>query len=208
MTIDPNDIVLSKDDIAPTDDELLDMTKRKRLASGWYASVTDNTKKRVSDSGTLIIEWEEFPLEDPDNRSTMSTPSQRDSLILPIKNPNFPDHKKPDTLTMCLGKLQNLLGEDRIPRFPSFDRATKEWSFKNEVISEEEVNDKKVEVSKMVHNMCVDLWTGELDLTELNGRFSYIYIGEPNEKGYINVKKRQGKLPDDATLVKPPFGVK
>lgn len=208
MTVDPNDLVLG-DDITPNDEELLNMTKRKRLASGWYGALSDNVSKKIADTGSLIIRWEWFPLEDVNDKATITTPTQSDSIILPIANPRHEGHTAPNTMGFAIQRFQALLGETEVPRHPYKDKSTGEWLFKGEIISEDEVDTCRVEVNKLVHGLCVAFWNGERSMEELVQRFAYILVGEPQgEKGYVNVKAYRPQLPDDATLIAPPFGVK
>ena len=205
--VDPNDLVLGDDDIGMSDEELLNMTKRKRLGPGWYASITDNVKKKIADSGSMIIEWEDFPLEDPDDRNTVTTPAQRDSIILPFKNPKVEDHTAPNTMGLVQAKLRGLFGDDFCPRHPVFDKTTKEWSYKGEVIAEDEVDQCRIECNKFATEILREFWNGKRDLEQFNGVFSYIEVGE-EKKGWVNVENRYQTLPDDKELVKPPFGIK
>jgi len=167
-----------------------------RLAEGWYRFVIDRAQTSVAESGTFQIVTNNAPLEDPEDGDSRVGPSIRNSLTIPLANPEVEGHKAPNTLGICQSFFCALSKEH--PRFPRKDKESGLLLFRGEEIEREEVAEKREEVVGLVHETLSNLWQDPEQLVD------EAFFGEVIHNGdYANIKKVVAELPEGAELVPP-----
>lgn len=186
----PTDIDFSEADVS-------DASKIPQLPADYFFRflVTD-PKPGSYASGHLCINMRLVPLRDPDDASSIASPSVRHSLCLPFRNPNHEGHTAPKTASLC-HEFLSAVWPDKIPAMPR--KVDGEWEYAGKTISAEEVDEARKEATGKLFDELKALWS---DCSTLDREAVYARTFANGD--YINLKKFSAELPEDGELYEWP----
>lgn len=179
-----------------TASDIRDASLRDELAYGWYRfKIGGAEAKEAESSGSLMVVLKCYPLKDPDDADSTTTPFVRHNLIMPTVNPNRDGHKKPNTVGMNHGFLR-ALHPDSMPDYPRREDGV--FMYKGEEIDPDATEEARMEVTTQLFSELDSLYR---DPTLLIDEVFYAELYQNGD--FLNLKNIRAELPDDATLVPP-----
>lgn len=177
-----------------TESDIRDASLRDELAFGWYRfKIGSAETKEAESSGSLMIVLKCYPLKDPDDADSATTPFVRHNLIMPTVNPNRDGHKKPNTVGMNHSFLRALSPEG-VPDYPR--RVDGVFMFQDAEIEPGEQEEARMQVTTSVFERLDSLYQEPQQLID------EVFYAELYQNGdFLNLKNIRHDLPDDASLV-------
>lgn len=186
--------------ISFTDSEIKEGNKRKQLAPQGEKMripflITEASRTVSEKKGSYMITMTMAPLRDPEDAASKGSPTARNSLILPKRNPKVPGHVAPNTLGMCNAFLHAAF-PDEVPRYPQ--KVGAGYQYRGEDIAKDEYEACAFDAGKITGQKLSELWD---EPTKLQGIMVW---ARPFENGdYVNLEKFTPELPDDCEMVDP-----
>lgn len=177
-----------------TDEDLRNAGKRDQLSLGWYAFMVTDVKNSVSKNGHLMQRLTLKALRDPQDANSTFGPRVYHNVTLPFPNKGVAGHRPPNTTGICASTLRAAFGD--IPDYPR--KGDDGWTYNDEAISQNEVDDIRANVNKTVWEKLKGLW---VDGSPWKDCMFYAKMVENGE--YRNLKAIQPTLPDGEDLVDP-----
>jgi hypothetical protein len=187
-----------------------------QLDDGWYCFLTRlPVQRKVIENGNyagcIAIDVPIAPLKkeaDPTSVVKKGGPT-KDGTILPIDNPDYPNHEAPAwAIGMAAQFLHALFDEKELPRPPRKDKKTGKLLYKGRPIKPENEEKCADEASDALGDLCAGLADdgpeGEKFRKELANRIFFGKVGfrdKDESKKWKNVLERAESLPDKETLV-------
>lgn len=170
------------------------LSKRRTLKPGWYAFLTGGSKRDASPKkGTLAIQQILFPLKDPKDPKSKSTPTIRNGIWMPFPNPEVEGHKAPNTVGLC-HSIFLAFEPDSLPSYPS--KIDGVLTYQGEEIEPSEEEAAREEVTEATMQKCLELWENPSLVDNM------IIFGEVfDNNGFANVRNISAELPEDAELL-------
>lgn len=174
--------------------------KRKTYAAGWHMGPVVNAYAEASEkNGNYKIVTTMAALKDhKDPASLIPSPTVRHYVTLPFENTSFKDHKPPKTGPLTISNMRGYFGVETIPFFPSLDKENDVWMFNGEIISPEDVTEKREEVATLAFHKALDVYK---DPSMLVRPDFGLYFEVKHDGGFSSVNKIRQSLPDGVTCV-------
>ena len=197
-------------------DVIRQQTKRKKLKAGITAKflitgatrvIWDKEDREPEKRGSCAIVLIASPYKDPDDeRSVQKQYMLRTNIILPVQNPDFPEHKEPNTSFMCIAWAKVLFPE-LIPPMPVWNKPKNLWEVKLwssetnkwevvETIPTTEAH-RQQELQLDVDTKCVELFVeaflDEAKLKQFKNLYCYATVVE--QKGFTNLDHPTLEMP-------------
>lgn len=181
-------------DIKLTAEDIAKKAARLSLNLGWYQFLVTQAESKIAKSGSLMIELRCAPLKEVnDQNSKVMNLSLRNNIVLPVSNPDLPEHLAPNTTGIVVSALvaMEIKGIVDYPR--TIDG---QLMYKGEVIEKAEQDDARVEVTQLALDKILALYD---DPSELVDCAFYAQVIEKD--GYTNIGSMRAELPDGVELV-------
>lgn len=105
--------------------ELADDITARFVIVGAARSIWEKEDRAPEKRGTMAVTLTCSPMADPrDARTLMKAYKIRTNIILPVANPDYPEHKEPNTAGFCSRWAMALMPE-ALPPVPQWDKAKK-----------------------------------------------------------------------------------
>lgn len=193
--------------VKPSKKDIEKTLERPKLREGWYRFLSTGAKQTVSDAkGTMMVSFQNLPLEKPtDTKSGQRKFKVRNSVCMPVANPDREGHEAPNTSGIVYDFLRAVAGADPkdplyvedIPRPVKGERGKYLDAKTKKTLNEAEATARKVEIFDKVFDKCAEIWTKPNLLDDL------VYYGKVvhNESGFTNIVSPSATLPEGEQLV-------
>jgi hypothetical protein len=183
-----NDNIILPDEISLTEEALAEMDKRPVLPEGvtCYFRIVEAVKGEQPKNGHLYMQFRVVPLRDAtDADSGIGRYATNHRFYLPTVNPNRPGHEAPKTKGFVVEFLRAVLGTDRIPNGPGWNKDLRLSTSREtgEVISKDEANEMRQAVDAAVAAETKALWKSPGSVEGM----CFVATTKINDRGYLEL---------------------
>ena len=187
-----------------TDKDVAEAATKRILTPGFYRFIVRKAISKVVDKprwpgdvpGSYVLTTTCAPLKDPDDAATaLVNPNVWHDLELPIKNPDFDEHVKPDTMWKVGSFLATCFDND-IAAEPKRNEEG-EWEYNGKVVAGDKLKAAQKEYAQSIFDKMNEVWA-DPDLLK-----DCVFYAEVtySKKGYPKLRMIASELPEEAVLV-------
>lgn len=187
-----------------TDKDVAEAAAKRILNTGFYRFLVRKSTTKIVDKarwpgdvpGSYVITATCAPLRDPEDASSvLVNPNVWYDLELPVKNPDFEDHTKPDTMWKVGAFLQACF-DNEIPAEPRRNEEG-EWEYNGKVVAGDRLKVAQKAYSQSIFDKMNEIWA-DADLLK-----DCVFYAEVtySKKGYPKLRLVSSELPEGAELV-------
>lgn len=203
-----------------TDKEITKAAQQDKVTEGWHRAIMVEMKRQISEENRhlmLVSQWR--ILKDPEDAgSALASPTLRNYLCLPLRNPEVPNHVPNKFFAVRTNQFFSALVPNKedaaeggptkglfVPALPHRVKGTKRYEYMGQDIEREDFEAYKEDAYKHTFEMAATIWnddTGDA-VDVLLKSVAYVLVEYEESSDFPSISRFAYDLPEGEQLVPP-----